>query len=267
MKTFIDQTGRTVTINDSPQRIISIVPSQTELLFDLGLTDEVIGITKFCVHPDQWFRNKKRVGGTKKLNLDLIRTLQPDLIIANKEENEQLQVEELIREFPVWVSDIKSLPEAKRMILSVGDITNRYFEAIALLKKIDLAFDELRLSINDRKPKKLAYLIWNEPMMAAAGDTFISRMIDASGFNNVFQNLQRYPEITDAELKAAQPDVILLSSEPFPFKQKHLDDFIKRFPGIKSMLVDGELFSWYGSRLQYAPAYFMKLLEQIETVK
>jgi len=267
VKTIVDQTGRTVTITDTPQRIISIVPSQTELLFDLGMGAEVTGITKFCVHPGEWFRNKKRVGGTKKLDLDLIRSLQPDLVIANKEENEQSQVEELSKEFPVWISDIKTFPDAKRMILTIGELTNHYFEAISLLKKIDLSFDKLRFLIKERKPLNIAYLIWNDPMMAAGGDTFIDSMLNAGGFNNVFRNLDRYPEITDAQLKAAQPDFILLSSEPFPFKQKHADDFIKRFPGIKSMVVDGELFSRYGSRLMYAPAYFLKLLEQIETVK
>ena len=117
MRSVTDQTGRSITIPDSPKRIISIVPSQTELLFDLGLSDEVIGITKFCVHPEEWFRKKTRVGGTKQLNMETIRSLQPDLIVANKEENEQVQVEDIAKEFPVWISDIKTLSDAKRMIL------------------------------------------------------------------------------------------------------------------------------------------------------
>src|SRR6478672_34971 len=121
-----DQSGRTVTLNQfPPKRIISIVPSQTELLYDLGLDEEVIGITKFCVHPERWFRTKKRIGGTKQLNLSAIRELQPDLIIANKEENLQHQVEELEKDFPVWISVIRNLQDACDMIRMVGQLANK----------------------------------------------------------------------------------------------------------------------------------------------
>ncbi len=267
MQTSIDQTGRSITVADSPQRIISLVPSQTELLFDLGLSDEVIGITKFCVHPREWFREKKRVGGTKLLNLDLIRSLHPDLIIANKEENEQSQVEELARQFPVWISDVRSYADAKRMILAAGELTNRYSEAISLQNKIDAAFDKLKNAVKEKKNTVVAYLIWNNPMMVAGGDTFINSMLETCGLTNAFGNLPRYPEVTDDQLSTAKPDLIFLSSEPFPFLEKDLKGFNERFPGIKSQCVDGELFSWYGSRLQYSPAYFLKLLEQIETLK
>ncbi len=267
MRAVIDQTGRTVTIANTPQRIISIVPSQTELLFDLGLTNEVIGITKFCVHPTEWFRRKGRVGGTKQLDLEVIRSLQPDLIIANIEENEQAQVEALLKEFPVWISNVKTLADAKRMILGVGEITNHFFQALTLISKIDLAFDDLTFELRGKKRKRTAYLIWNEPMMAAGADTFVNDMMTACGFENVFKNLNRYPEFTDEQLKAAQPELILLSSEPFPFKEKHVDDFKKRFPDAKVMRVDGEIFSWYGSRMLLAPEYFSKLFEQLESVE
>ena len=108
MPNFIDQTGQIVFIKDGPQRIISLVPSQTELLADLGLDQEVIGITKFCVHPNHWLKTKTRVGGTKQLDIELIRSLKPDLIIGNKEENVREQVEELRTEFPTWISDVNS---------------------------------------------------------------------------------------------------------------------------------------------------------------
>src|ERR1700741_3198050 len=108
---FIDQTGRKISIPQIPQRIISLVPSQTELLFDLGLDKEVVGITKFCVHPPEWFQTKTRVGGTKQLKIDLIKQLQPDLIIANKEENVKEQIEELEKHFPVWISDVNNLED------------------------------------------------------------------------------------------------------------------------------------------------------------
>ena len=267
MQTITDQTGITVTIPDSPIRIISLVPSQTELLADLGLDQEVVGITKFCIHPEAWFRSKQRVGGTKKLDMEMIRSLKPDLIIANKEENEKSQIETLEKEFPVWISDIKTFREAKQMILAVGEMTKQFIKAIELLKKIDAAFDDLRIAVQSRSTKRIAYLIWKEPLMAAGGDTFINSILEACQLQNVFNDLGRYPEISRDQMKAAKPDVILLSSEPFPFTEKHALEFNDLFPGIKVLPVDGELFSWYGSRLQYAPPYFLKLLEQIETLK
>ncbi len=266
MQRSTDQTGRTIEIADQPKRIISVVPSLSELLSDLRLNDEVIGLTKFCIHPDEWFRNKTRVGGTKNLNIELIRSLNPDLIIANKEENEQHEIEALAAEFPVWISDIYTFTDAKRMILAIGQITNRYFESVSLLKNIDAAFDELRFSIKEYEPTSVAYFIWNKPMMVAGGDTYISQMLEACGLENVFGKQNRYPEVTVDQVKASNPDMIFLSSEPFPFKQGHLDEFREKFPGTKSFCVDGELFSWYGSRMQYAPTYFLKLLEQIQSV-
>lgn len=266
MQTSVDQTGRLVNVLGIPQRIISLVPSQSELLFDLGLTTEVTGITKFCIHPQEWFRTKQHVGGTKNLKLELIRSLKPDLIIANKEENEKAQVEELAQQFPVWISDIRTFSDAKQMILVLGAITNRYFEAVRILNKIDLAFDSLLRIDNEKKRFSVAYLIWDKPMMVAGGNTFINSMLEMCGFTNVFAHLHRYPEVGSEQLLSAKPDLLFLSSEPFPFSDKHQKEFSERYPGIKVLGVDGELFSWYGSRLQYSPAYFLKLFEQIESV-
>lgn len=266
MPIFTDQTGRTVEISESPSRIVSLVPSQTELLFDLGLGERVVGITKFCVHPEEWFRTKTRVGGTKQLKAEVIRSLKPDLVIANKEENEQAQVEQIIGEFPVWISDIKTLADAKKMILSVGEMTRHFSQAVGLLNKIDRGFDQLKQQFSAVQKLKAVYLIWNSPMMTAGGDTFISSMLHECGFANGFLKMTRYPEITDEMIANVRPDIIFLSSEPFPFKEKHKEEFSNRFPGVKIVCVDGEMFSWYGSRLQHAPGYFQKLFEQIETL-
>src|ERR1700722_20147309 len=105
IKQFTDQMGRTISVEWPVKRIISLVPSQTELLYSLGLADEVIGITKFCVHPKEWFHSKTRVGGTKKLDFEKIAALKPDLIIGNKEENEEVQIKQLMQDYPVWMSD------------------------------------------------------------------------------------------------------------------------------------------------------------------
>lgn len=245
--------GRGVKVPFPPRRIISVVPSQTELLYDLGLDDEVVGITKFCVHPEGWFRDKTRVGGTKKLNLEKIRALQPDLIIANKEENDQEQIETLAKEYPVWVSDISTIEEALRMIDGVGAIVNREAKANELIKDIVSGFESLQRSA---LKKRVAYLIWYQPWMAAGGDTFICNMIETIGWENVFKDQGRYPEVTIERLKEYKPDLLLLSSEPFPFKEKHAKEIKEAMPEVAVKLVDGEMFSWYGSRMLKAVNYF-----------
>ncbi len=260
---FKDQLGREVKINTtSPQRIISLVPSQTELLFDLGLDEEVVGITKFCIHPKEKIAQKEKVGGTKNLNIEKIKALNPTLIIANKEENEKEQIEELEKHFPVWISDVTDLQSALEMIAAVGKMTGKEKEAEELNGKISKNFAPFAPL---RATKTTAYFIWQKPMMVAGNKTFINDMLQRCGFNNCFQNLDgHYPEISSAQLQQANPDVILLSSEPFPFQEKHVEAFSKICPHSKIVLVDGELFSWYGSRLLYAPSYFEKLAASLQ---
>lgn len=255
MPSFTDQTGRTISLHETPQRIVSLVPSQTELLHYLGLQNEVVGITKFCIHPTEWFRNKTRVGGTKNINIEIIRQLQPDLIIANKEENVKEQVEMLANEFPVWVSDVNNLDNALHMIEDVGALTGRPHQAIDLSGKIKSKFNSLpRPATNIRA----AYFIWREPYMTVGHDTFIHDIMMRCGLTNIYADKTRYPATDIDELKALQPKVILLSSEPYPFKQKHIDELHHHLPGTQIMLVDGEMFSWYGSRLLQTPDYLMK---------
>jgi ABC-type Fe3+-hydroxamate transport system substrate-binding protein len=259
MRSFTDQMERTLQVPAPPQRIISLVPSQTELLYDLGLGDRVVGITKFCIHPEDWFRSKARVGGTKQVDIEKVRALKPDLIIGNKEENTQADIEALEKEFPVWMSDVKSLHHAGNMILRIGDITGTTAAADGLVRAIAAAFAGIRTPATRRSA---AYFIWRDPLMVAGGDTFISDMMHRAGFSNVFAHRkERYAEITPAELAAADPDVILLSSEPYPFAEKHLFEFNMICPGTPVKLVDGELFSWYGSRLLRSPAYFSGLMQ------
>lgn len=256
MPSYSDQLKRTIELPHAPKRIISLVPSQTELLFDLGLNEEVVGITKFCVHPEDWFRTKTRVGGTKQLHLEKIRALQPDLIIANKEENLRLQIEELEKDFPIWISNVNNLHDAIEMIETIGEITGRQPGAKEITARIRLNFSQL--TAPDSKPMT-CYLIWENPYMTIGGDTFINDMMTRAGFQNAFQNKQRYPGITMEQLKTAGCKLLLLSSEPFPFKQKHIDQLQPLFPDTRIILVDGEMFSWYGSRLVKAPAYFQQL--------
>lgn len=260
MPAYTDQTGRTISLDHFPQRIISLVPSQTELLFDLGLDEEVVGITKFCSHPPHWFHSKTRVGGTKKLHLDIIHQIQPDLIIANKEENVKEQIEECARHYPAWISDVCDLSGAYDMIRQLGMITGRGEQAQQLIGQIKSGFAQL--PVTTHKPRT-AYLIWNDPYMTIGNDTFIHAMLDAAGFENAFGDQTRYPVVTENDLIHKSPDILLLSSEPFPFRQQHIDRLQPLLPHTQIMLADGELFSWYGSRLLHAPRYFRELREGI----
>ncbi|TKB97087.1 cobalamin-binding protein [Pedobacter cryophilus] len=257
-KIFTDQLGRTIQINYPPKIIISLVPSQTELLFDLGLNEEVVGVTKFCIHPKDKFKITTKIGGTKKLNIEKIRSLKPDLIIGNKEENEQQQIEMLMQEFPVWMSDIYNLNDALNMIKAVGDLVGKQEASILMAKEIASNFEAIQLGVSQKPIKKVAYFIWKDPYMLAGTQTFIHEMLKYGGLENV-TNLNRYPIISESELHNLNPDVVLLSSEPYPFKDDHIKDFQKLWPAVTVKLVDGEMFSWYGSRLLKAAYYFKTL--------
>jgi ABC-type Fe3+-hydroxamate transport system substrate-binding protein len=252
-----DQTGYKLELKSVPKRIVSIVPSQSELIWDLGLQNELVGITRFCIHPNEMFSGVERVGGTKKLDLDKIRSLKPDLIIGNKEENEKEQIEALRKEFPVWMSDIYTLDDALEMMLAIGKIADRNEKAQQLVEGIKAAFQQI--DAKAWKGKRVAYFIWYKPFMVAAKHTFIDHILERMGLVNVFGEMERYPEITPDLIKKAAPDHILLSSEPYPFGQKHMDELKQISPDSKILLVDGEMFSWYGSRLQYAPQYLKGL--------
>lgn len=262
----IDQLKRPIEFSFPPKRIISLVPSQSELLWHLGLEEELVGITKFCIHPNEMFHSVARVGGTKEINFEAIKKLQPDLIIANKEENEQQQIEELCKQYPVWISDIYTLSDSLEMIRHVGEITGRQSQAEGLVHAIKDRHQ--RFKIENVKFKILngtvAYLIWKNPYMAAGHHTFIDFMLGECGLKNVFTDQKsRYPEVTTQMLIDKNPEIILLSSEPYPFKQKHIDELKTHLPNTKILLADGEMFSWYGSRLLKAFDYFEKLLSRI----
>ena len=249
MHQFTDQLHRKVKVPKNPQRIISLVPSQTELLVDLGLEDRLVGVTKFCVHPKGLKKRKAIIGGTKKFHFDKIEALRPDLIIGNKEENYQEGIEQLAAKYPVWMSDIYDLEGAFQMMQGIGEITGTSEEATILVQKI-------RQDMDFSQPKRgsAIYLIWKDPLMVAGRNTFINDMLQRAGFENSVSK-PRYPELTMDEIRRLNADYLLLSSEPFPFKQKHVDEFEELLPDKKILLVDGEMFSWYGSRLRYFGDY------------
>ena len=255
-----DQIGRMVRIERPVQRIISLVPSITELLYDLGLADRIVGRTKFCVHPATQVARAQIVGGTKNFHIERIETLKPDLILANKEENDRDRVLQLSTTFPVWVSDVKTLDDALDMIRAVGELTSTDQLAREMADTIAKGFATLPPAGTGRRT---AYCIWKDPWMFAGGDTFIHSMLHAAGFDNAFQDQARYPTAELPELLTSGVELLLLSSEPFPFREKHVKFIRQQFPEVQVLTVDGTYFSWYGSRLAKSPAYFRSLLHNV----
>jgi ABC-type Fe3+-hydroxamate transport system substrate-binding protein len=243
-------------------RIISLVPSLTEFLWALGLEQEVVGITKFCVHPNHWWREKTRVGGTKKLNFSAIAELQPTLIIANKEENTKEDIELLQSKYEVLLTDIITLDDAFFYLQEIGNRVNRAEEARALVAQIKKDFQALGPV---GKGVSFLYFIWQDPHYVVGPNTYIHALLSHFGLKN-FCTIKRYPELQEVLANTVEPDqypdYIFLSSEPFPFEEKHLKEIQQNFPHSKILLIDGEICSWYGSRMLAVPGYLkQKFLE------
>ena len=259
-----DQLGNVIQIEFPPRRIVSLVPSQTEFLFNINLGDEIVGVTRFCTHPAGMVEGKTKIGGTKKFNTERIKSLKPDLIIGNKEENYEEGITELNKHFPVWMSDIFTLQDAYAMMRELGRITDRNAEATNVVTTIESGFASYKNAVvNTTAERSCAYFIWRKPYMVAAGNTFINHMLQVFGVKSVFDGQNRYPEINPETLSALNPDYIFLSSEPYSFSEKHFEEFKAFAPKAKVILVDGEMFSWYGSRLRFAPVYFLELRKML----
>lgn len=243
MPTLTDPLGHRIQLDKAPRRIVCLVPSITELLAEYGLEAEVVGITKFCTHPESWFRQKTRVGGTKTIDVARIRALRPDLIIANQEENDRAAVEELQRAFPVYVSRVATLEDAETLYRDISVLTHKTEVAAQFLERIRITREKTKARYAG---SRAAYLIWQNPHMVAGGDTYIHAVMDWLGLQNVFADTKRYPTISLSDCRDRGAGLILLSSEPFPFAQKHLDALRAEWSDLTFALVDGRLFSWYG---------------------
>jgi ABC-type Fe3+-hydroxamate transport system substrate-binding protein len=262
---MIDQLGTEHFFKTAPKRIVSLVPSQTELLYDLGLEDSLVGITKFCAHPVHLKATKTIVGGTKTVKFDKIKALQPDIIICNKEENTKEIVEELAQICPVWVTNIVTIEDNLQMIHDFGQLFNKRTEAQKWSDKINFAYQDFQQFINDKPIKKAAYFIWAKPHMVAGNNTFINELLKLNHFENIYEVKEgRYPEIELKKIRLeGDPDYVFLSSEPFPFTDEHAFEIGRFTHHAKTVFVDGELFSWYGSRVLKAFDYFKLLHSKI----
>jgi ABC-type Fe3+-hydroxamate transport system substrate-binding protein len=252
--------GHRLTLQKPPQRIVSLVPSQTELLFYLGLGDRVVGVTKFCIHPKEQVKQVQKIGGTKNFHVDIIDQLQPDLIIGNKEENYQEGIEQLQQKYPVWMSDIYTLEDTFEMMLALGQVTATEAKAQKMVAELQCQFNSLKPAA---KPISTAYFIWRNPYMGVGSHNFIDHLLTKSGFQNVLAHQARYPEVSVEQLQKANPQLILLSSEPYPFQKKHIAEFKAVCPHAQIKVVDGELFSWYGSRLLQTVPYLQRLIHDV----
>ncbi len=255
---YVDQANRSLHLPKVPQRIISLVPSHTELLCQLGVHDQLVGITKFCVHPSALRSQKTIVGGTKTIHLEKLKKLRPDLILCNKEENSKAIVSSCEALAPVYVSDINGLDSNIEFIRDLGVLLEKKIKATAILDTIAHKQKEFELVMRDKAPQRVAYFIWREPWMVAGGATFIDALLQINKYQNVFAHLDRYPEIALDDLASKELDLILLSSEPYPFKEQHQKE-LQKYSSAKIIPVDGEAFSWHGSYLIKALDYFKTL--------
>ena len=248
-------------------RIVSLVPSTTELLCTLGLADALVGVTVYCVEPREVVRTKTRVGGEKDPDLATIRALAPDLVIANIEENTREHVEALrAAGLRVWLTYPRSVAESLAMIRDLGEVTGARAAAEALLAELTALHAEVRARLAGRRPTPVFYPIWRDPWMTIGRDTYIHDLLATCGGANVFGDRDRYPTITLADAAARAPEVVLLPDEPFRFRRAHLRE-LEAYPDVPAVrsgrlhLVDGKRFSWHGPRLAEALRTVPALLE------
>ncbi|TCI85558.1 ABC transporter substrate-binding protein [Tenacibaculum sp. M341] len=259
-----DQLNRELNILNTPKRIVSLVPSLTELLFDLGLEEQIVGLTKFCIHPYHLKQTKTIVGGTKKIKLDVIKDLKPDIILCNKEENTEEIVNSCNEISIVHVSNIFTLDDVFELIEQYGLIFSCRTEASKIYQKLKFKINDFKNFVNSYDSKTVAYFIWRNPWMAAGNNTFINHLLELNKFDNIYKNKERYPEIQLKKIRLeGDPEIVFLSSEPYPFKEEHAFEVGRCTHHAKTVFVDGELFSWYGSRLLKSFDYFKKLHQRI----
>lgn len=260
---MIDQLIRHIDTTNPFKRIVSLVPSQTELICDLGLQQRLVGVTKFCVHPEGLKEQSTIVGGTKSVKWEILKSLHPDIALCNKEENTLEIVQELEKFTQVHVADINTLEDCYELIEQYGRLFGVEDRGKVMISEIKDRLLDYNNFIKGRRMPKVAYMIWKKPWMLAGGYTFINHLLGIAGYRNGFEHLERYPQVELSDLQNSGIELLFLSSEPYPFSEKHKRELENLLPGVRIVLVDGEFFSWYGSRLILAFDYFKKLAVKI----
>lgn len=262
MTSRTDARGVRLDLRTPPERIVSLVPSTTETLAALGLSDRIVGVTRFCVHPQPWVRSVAKVGGTKDVDASRVAALEPDLIVGNCEENTREIFAALEPIAPLWAPLPRTVDEALVDLLDLGAICGAGGAARSWHDRILAARQAAHAASAARPRFTYAWMIWRRPWMAAGPDTFTASLLDELGGSNILDEGEaRYPQLTPSQLAEAAPDRILLSSEPFPFKPRHAEELAEAtgIPTSHIHLVDGELGTWHGVRLAHA-------FEQVERV-
>ena len=245
-------------------RIVSLCPSLTELVFDLGRGGELVGITKFCVHPADRVGAIEKVGGTKNPKIARIVELAPDLVLLNREENRVEDAEALERAgVRCHASMPRTVEETAAMVRSIAAALERVPEGERIAADIEARAARVRRAASNRPGVRYAYVIWREPWMSVNRDTFAHALLALAGGENVFaEAAERYPEFTPAELGTRGPDAVFLCTEPFPFREEHAEELARlaRLPRERFRVADGEYLSWHGSRTPAGIDYAEELI-------
>jgi len=260
-----DAAGTPHTPAQGSSRIVSLVPSITELVCDLGLGPQLVGRTGFCVHPRDMIGAIPKVGGTKTVNLKKIRALEPTHVILNIDENKKETAEALAKFVPHLVVTHPLAPlDNLALYRLIGGIFGREHETEALCRRLQSAHDTL--AAKKHAKRKVLYLIWKDPWMTVSRDTYISRTLALAGLETLPDSAAaRYPEFSLDDAWLAEADMVLLSSEPYMFREKHVAELAEHrtFAGKPVRLIDGEMTSWYGSRAIEGLAYLREFRRSI----
>jgi ABC-type Fe3+-hydroxamate transport system substrate-binding protein len=237
----------------TPSRIVSLVPSLTEALFAFGVGEKVVGRTRYCLWPPRAVGKIPTVGGTKKIDVRRVLELEPDLVVAIKEENSRENVEKLEESgVPVFVGAPENVEGAIELLRELAERVEAP-RAAAVLDSIERVYGRLRNSAGRTKARRVFVPIWKNPYMSVGSDTYVHDVLKTCGGENICGDVTRYPVVTLEEIEAAQPEVVLLPDEPYPFSAEDLPEFYSLdIPAVREdriQLVDGKLLTWYGPRM------------------
>ena len=258
-----DQLNRVLNFNTTPKRIVSLVPCQTELLFDLGLENKIVGITKSCIHPYHLKHTKTIVGGADTIDFDSVKDLKPDAIVCSTETSGEI-IEQCVKIAPVHISNVTSIDDTLELINQYGKMFSCRTEASKITQKIEFNLNDFNSFIKNKEPKKVAYFIWRDPWKVAGSKTFTNHLLALNKFENIYANKYKYSEIEIKKMRLeGDPNLVFLPAEPYPFKEEHAFELGRFTHHATTVFVDGKFFSWYGSSLVKAFDYFKNLHQRI----
>lgn len=269
MITITDARNKKIVFSEPPKRVVSLIPSITEALFDLGAGEAIAGVSNYCIHPAEGVKNKIKVGGQKNPDMGKIKAIHPDLIILNMEENKPEHIKFLSQHYTTWVTYPRLFRDAENLLMQLGKVFDAESRASVYADKIRISSKQLS-SIRRRKIKTM-YLIWRNPWMSINRDTFIHNVLELHHMENVYAKRdKRYFEVTAQDIEDADPDIIILPDEPYHFREKHKSEFshlsVSAVKNSRIFLADGTYFCWYGTRTARASQYIHKhILSRLDT--